>query len=196
MTASRVNAGRLRVVMGALPLALVVWSAATAAAAPTQPATVPGADQAGVTGPLLIPVAVAPITAPLPPGTVRLGDMILAAPPMVPQAGVDQVNTAGAGAESQIIAFAESRGVPADRAASIAAATVAGGVAGAAIGCVVGGAVLVATIVLAPLLPLDCAKDILIGGATGAAIGAVVGGVRPLPPPFIAQTFGPIRTAQ
>ncbi|NUS45261.1 MAG: hypothetical protein HOQ24_16420 [Mycobacteriaceae bacterium] len=121
---------------------------------------------------------------PITPSALRFGDLVVALPPFVPAEPVRQVNTASAANEAQIVAHLRSVGVAPRRAESMAAAMVGGAVGGAVIACVAGGAVLwmFLGVFSIPLLPFDCAKDIVLGGAAGALIGAAVGAARPLPP--------------
>jgi hypothetical protein len=97
---------------------------------------------------------------------------------MLSQRQLNLINGAAAGPESQISTFARSVGVGPRRSDSIASATVAGAVVGAAIGCTAGALFITATVVLIPLIPLDCAKDVILGGIPGAAVGMVVGATR------------------
>jgi hypothetical protein len=95
------------------------------------------------------------------------------------QRQLNQINRAGSGVQAQISAYFQSVGVPRRRADSIASAAVAGAVLGGVGLCVGSGVLLAATVILIPLIPLDCAKDLILGGVPGVLVGAAVGAVRP-----------------
>lgn len=187
----------MRMALGALPVALAMSVAGVATADPGTSVNALGPLQSVSSGTfahklstvarpipplwadqLHLPHAqavVAPILAPW--GTLRFGDLVL---PMsvLSQQQLDAINGAAAGQESQISTFARSVGVTPQRAASIASATVAGAVVGGVLTCAGFGLLLIASVVLIPLLPLDCAKDLVLGSIPGAAVGAVVGATR------------------
>ncbi|MFD3702755.1 hypothetical protein ACFWUP_06365 [Nocardia sp. NPDC058658] len=119
---------------------------------------------------------VAPIV--VDPRVLRAGDLITPAPEFLDQGMVDQFNAAGAGPEAQISQFARSVGVAPSRADKIAAGAVGGAVRGATIGCVVPAAFATATIIGAPLAPLNCVAWGAVGLAAGGLIGAGTGGLQ------------------
>ncbi|MFI6868187.1 hypothetical protein [Nocardia sp. NPDC050406] len=120
--------------------------------------------------------AVAPIV--VEPVTIRIGDMVTAAPDFLAADQVDQFNAVFARPEADISQFARSVGVAPSRADSVASAAIAGAVGGAALGCGVVGGIALATVIGAPLAPIGCVSWGVLGGITGAAIGAGIGGLR------------------
>lgn len=112
------------------------------------------------------------------PRVLRAGDLITPAPEFLDQGMVDQFNAMGAGPEAQISQFARSVGVAPSRADKIAAGAVGGAIRGAAIGCVVPAALATATVVAAPLAPLNCVAWGAVGLAAGGLIGAGAGGLQ------------------
>lgn len=119
---------------------------------------------------------VAPIVAE--PATLRVGDIVSAAPDFLDADQVNQINATFARPEADISQFARSVGVAPSRADSVASAAVAGAIAGAALGCAIPSTILAATVVGVVLTPLSCASWGVGGFIAGGLIGAGVGGLR------------------
>lgn len=122
-----------------------------------------------------------PPVAPIVPAqaTVRIGDIVTAAPDFLGTEQVDQINSVFAGPEASISQFARSVGVAPSRADAVASSAVAGAVAGAVLGCAIPSTILAATVVGVVLTPLSCASWGTGGFVAGALIGAGMGGLRP-----------------
>lgn len=124
-----------------------------------------------------------PTVAPIapPPDMIRLGDMSAPRPDWLPQDTANQINSTGAGWESQISTVARSVGVAPSRADTVASAAVAGAIGGvASLAVYVGGLCVISSglgclgaIVFSPVIALVGTGSALAGGLVGAGTGGL-----------------------
>lgn len=139
------------------------------------PRPMPTRDFLAPIGPLHLPTAVPPV-APIqaPPGTIRVGDIVVGAPAFLNPDQIAQINNTAAGVEAQIATFGDSIGLDPSRSDRAASAIVGDTVIGASVAGSTFG------------LPL---------AATGAVIGAINGLVVGLPFAPVGLVIGPIASA-
>ncbi|MEU1981646.1 hypothetical protein [Nocardia sp. NPDC019395] len=175
------------------------------APAPT-PATrpIPAYSYLAPQGELHAPVPVAPV-APIeaPPGKLRVGNIIMDAPPF----DVREINTGAAQAEAQVATFFDSVGVERSRSDRIAAQTVGSAAIGASVGNTLASPIAATSAMVGavaglisgvPFLPIGLVIGPVLGAAIGyaviaapaMAVGGAIGGAIGAADGFAAAPYG------